>query len=199
MTETANTTEDGTESDAPYYAFKATMVGAPTELRLAPEGIEMNRAGRIVRFAYGDVRRVRLAFRPVTMQSYRFVTEIWGNGPKMTIASCSSRSVVEQTRQDAEYNAFITELHRRLAASGAAVKFQNGSPVVLYWIGVAAIAGLCLAAAVLAVRSLQIESWLSAAIVGAMLLVFLWQAGDFLRRNRPGHYTPDQLPRLVLP
>lgn len=199
MTETADTVEDCAASDVPYYAFKATMVGAPSEFRLLPDAIEMNRGGRVVRFAYGEIRRVRMAFRPVTMQSYRFITEIWGGGPKMVIASCSSRSVVEQTRQDAEYNAFIAELHRRLAASGAAVKFQTGSPVLIYWIGVAAIAGLCLAAAVLAFRSQQIDSWLTAVVVGGMLLVFLWQAGDFLRRNRPGRYVPSALPRLVMP
>ena len=199
MTETADMPEGSLQSDVPFYAFKASMVGAASEFRLLPDAIEMDRGGRVVRFAYGEIRRVRMAFRPVTMQSYRFITEIWGGGPKMVIASCSSRSVVEQTRQDAEYNAFIAELHRRLAVSGRAVKFQTGSPVLIYWIGFAAVTGLCLAAAVLAFRSLQIDSWLTAAIVGGMLLVFLWQAGDFLRRNRPGRYVPGELPRLVLP
>jgi hypothetical protein len=199
MTETALAPESSLDSDAPYYAFKAAMVGGASEFRLQPDAIEMNRGGRIVRFAYRDIRRVRLAYRPVTMQSYRFVTEIWGNGPKMAIASCSSRSIVEQTRQDAEYNAFIAELHRRIAAAGALVKFQTGSPVLLYWAGVAAISGLCVASAVMAFRTLQIDSWQTAAVFGGMLVVFLWQAGGFLRRNMPGRYTPDQLPRLVLP
>ena len=199
MPEIAEPQEAGEESGVPYYSFKPSLAGGIVELRLAPDAIEMSRSGRLVRFAYRDIRRVRLGFRPVTMQSYRFITEIWSGGPKMTIASCSCRSFVEQTRQDAEYNAFIAELHRRIGASGAEVKFQTGSPVLLYWAGVVAVGGLCVTSAILALRSLQIDSWLTAAVVGGMLLVVLWQAGDFLRRNMPRTYTPENPPRLVLP
>ena len=120
MPEIAELQEADGESGVPYYSFKPSLAGGMCELRLLPDAIEMSRSGRLVRFAYRDIRRVRLGFRPVTMQSYRFVTELWSDGPKMTIASCSCRSFVEQTRQDAEYNAFIAELHRRIAASGAA-------------------------------------------------------------------------------
>ena len=32
-----------------------------------------------------------------------------------------------------------------------------------------------------------------------MLGIFLWQTGRFLRRNKPGIYTPDQIPIHALP
>lgn len=187
-------------SDPTRYAYKPSIVGAVSEFQLGPGGIEWNRAGTLVHVPYGDIRRVRLSFRPMTMQSHRFVAEIWAmGGKKLTVASASMRSMFEQTRQDAEYNAFIAELHRRLVPFGSTIRFQSGSPFVLYWIGAAVIAGLCLAAATLVVRSLQAEAWTGAAFIAAILGFFLWQSGGFLRRNRPQLYTPEALPPEALP
>ena len=48
----------------------------------------------------------------MTMQMRRFVTEIWpADGPKLSIASTTWRSLVEQSAQDEAYGAFIRELH----------------------------------------------------------------------------------------
>jgi hypothetical protein len=35
--------------------------------------------------------------------------------------------------------------------------------------------------------------------VTAFLGLFLWQAGNFFRRNRPGPFRPDAIPDSVLP
>ena len=54
------------------------------------------------------------------MQTHRFITEIWSaDNPKIQIVSVSWRSIMEQERLDNAYSAFVTELHRRLAAAGA--------------------------------------------------------------------------------
>lgn len=187
-------------NDSAYYAFKPSLVGATSEFVLQRDALEWNRAGSIVRVPYKDIRRVRLSFRPMTMQSHRFVTEIWAmGGRKLTISSCSMRGMFEQTRQDAEYNVFIGELHRRLVPFANAIRFQSGSPLLLYWAGVVVIAALCFAAATLIVRSLEAETWLGAAFIAGMMGMFLWQTAGFLRRNRPGIYSPAALPRGALP
>jgi hypothetical protein len=186
--------------DATYYAYKPSLIGAPSEFQLDADGIEWRRGDRTLRVAYRDIRRVRLAFRPVTMQSHRFLTEFWSStGVKMTIASTSWRSVMEQERLDADYTAFVTELHRRIAAASGQTIFTSGSPPLLYWPGVAVLAGFMLAAAGLVVHALRMEEWTGAAFVIGMLALFMWQAGNFFRRNRPGIYAPDALPRQVLP
>ena len=105
----------------------------------------------------------------------------------------------EQTRQDAEYNAFIAELHRHLTPFGAAIRFQSGSPLILYWIGAVVIAALCVAAGTLILRSLQAEAWSGALFIAGIMAVFLWQTGGFLRRNKPGTYRPEALPPQALP
>jgi hypothetical protein len=49
------------------------------------------------------------------------------------------------------------------------------------------------------VRALQVEAWGGAAFIAAFLAFFLWQAGAFFHRNRPGTFRPDAVPPQVLP
>lgn len=182
------------------YAFKPSLMGAALEFRLAPDAFEWRKGRQTGRVLYGRIRRIRLAFRPMTMQNHRFVTEVWpADGPKLQIASTSWKSLVEHERLDAAYRAFVTELCRRAGAAGAAVSYETGTPALLYWPGVAVFLGASLAIAALVVRALMIEAWSGAAFIAVFLAVFLWQAGTFFHRNRPGTFRPDAVPPAVLP
>ena len=54
------------------YAYKSSLMGAPFEFRLAPDALEWRKGGIAGRTPYGRIRRIRLSFRPMTMQNYRF-------------------------------------------------------------------------------------------------------------------------------
>src|SRR5215510_14554690 len=182
------------------YSYKPSLMGAAFEARLEPDALAWQAGGRTGRIPYGDIRRLRLSFRPVTMQSQRFLTEIWPTqGPKIVLASCSGRSMFEQERRDAPYAAFVTELHRRLAAAQSSARFDAGSPPLLYWPAVTLFAGVSLSIAALLVRALQLGALGGAAFIAAFLALFLWQAGTFFRRNKPRAYTPDNPPRDLVP
>jgi hypothetical protein len=182
------------------YSYKASAFGAPSEFKLAAQGIECSAGRRSGLLRYDRIDRVRLSFRPVTMQSYRFQAEIWSKDfPKIRIASTSWRGIVEQTRQDEAYTAFIVELHRRLAAASAPVQFSSGTPAVIYCFGLAVFVAAALGLAALAVQALRLGEWAGAAVVGGFLALFLWQLGSFFRRNRPGTYRPESVPGIVLP
>jgi len=182
------------------YVYKSSLMGAPLEFHLAPDTLEWRKGGIAGRTPYGSVRRIRLSFRPMTMQNYRFVTEVWPeSGPKLQIASTSWKSLVEHQRLDAEYRAFVSELSRRVGAAGGNTAFDTGSPAFLYWPGVIVFIGAALAIAALAVRALSEQAWGGAAFVAAFFALFLYQAGNFFRRNRPGTFSPDAVPSLLLP
>jgi hypothetical protein len=51
----------------------------------------------------------------------------------------------------------------------------------------------------LALRALEVGAFAGAAFIGAFLGLFVWQAGGFFRRNRPGTYRPEALPPRLLP
>jgi hypothetical protein len=189
-----------TSGDTLAYAFKSSLMGAPFELRLTPEALEWSQGASNGRVPYGRIRRIRLGYRPMTMQNYRFLGEIWPvDGRKLMIASTSCKSLVEHQRLDAPYRAFVTELCRRTGASGGQTIFQAGSPAVIYWLGVAVFVGAALALAGLIVRALQVAAWSGSAFIVAFLGFFLWQAGNFFRRNRPGLFRPEAVPETVLP
>jgi hypothetical protein len=199
----APSTEDNAPDDKAgelVYAYKPSLMGAPFEFRLTADAFEWRKGMFSGRKPYKDIRRVRLGYRPITMQNYRFLAEVWPvDGPKLQIASTSWKSLVEHERFDGAYRAFVTELSRRIGAAGGATLFQTGSPAFLYWPGVIVLAGAGLALAALIVRALQVEAWGGAAFIAAFLAFFLWQAGTFFHRNRPGTFRPDAVPPSVLP
>jgi hypothetical protein len=156
--------------------------------------------GRTGHARYEDIRRLRLSFRPATLQSQRFLAEIWPDGgPKLQVASTSWRSMVEVERLDAAYAAFLAELHRRMNAVGARTSFETGSPPLIYWPGLALFALVSLALAALIVQGLHAGATSGTVFVAIFLGAFLWQAGTFFRRNRPGNYAPDAIPAAVIP
>jgi hypothetical protein len=191
---------DSPEQRDPAYSHKPSLMGAAWEFRLRSDALDWGVGFREGRIPYRNIRRVRLSFRPVTMQMRRFVTEIWStDGPKLTIASTSWRSLLEQEAKDDAYGAFIRELHRRLAAAGGAATFERGSPAMLYWPGLVIFAGAGLGLAALTARALQEQALAAAALIGGFFALFLWQSGNYFRRNRPGRYRPDALPDDLVP
>jgi hypothetical protein len=188
------------QTDDPTYAFKSSLMGAGFEFRLAVDALEWRRGGQAGRVPYDRIRRIRLSFRPMTMQNYRFLTEIWpASGPKLQIASTSWKSLVEHERLDARYRSFVIELCRRVGAAKDLTSFETGSPVWIYWPGVAVFVAASLGLAGLIVRALITQVWSGAAFVAAFLALFLWQAGNLFSRNRPGVFTPEAVPSRVLP
>jgi hypothetical protein len=184
----------GGESD-PAYAYRASVLGAPFEFQLTGGAIVWNAGRRSGRVPYRRVRRVRMSYRPASMQSHRFLTEIWAEDfPKFKILSCSWKSMVELERLDGPYTAFVGELHRRLVEAGAPVRYEQGATPFAYWPGLVIFVAVSLGFAGLIVRSLQAGALGAVAVVAAFLALFLWQGGSFFRRNRPGLYRPDSLP-----
>jgi hypothetical protein len=192
-------------SDDPLYSYKPSLMGAAWEFRLRPDVLEWRMGRHEGRVPYGRIARVRLSFRPVTMQTRRFVTEVWpAEGRRLSIVSASWRSMVEQETQDQAYGAFIRELHRRIAAaqgqtSREQVSFETGSPAVLYWPGLVIFVAVAATLALLTVRALQVGELAGAAFVGGFFGLFAWQSGQYFRRNRPGRYRPEALPPSLVP
>jgi hypothetical protein len=191
---------DATDRGDPTYAYKPSLLGAPWEFRLTPDALDWSIGRHQGRTPYDRITRVRLSFRPVTMQTRRFLTEIWpAGGPKLSIASSSWKSVLEQEGRDQDYGAFVRELHRRIAAAGARASFETGSPALLYWPGLAVFAVVSFGLAALTLQALQIGAWAGAAFVGGFLALFVWQSGNYFRRNRPGSYRPQAPPEWLVP
>jgi hypothetical protein len=190
----------GEAAERTAFAYRASMFGAAREFRLTGDGLEWTVGRRSGRIPFGAVRRLRMSFKPANMQWQRFLTEVWADGtPKLEIVSTSWKSLVEQERLDQRYTAFVSELHRRIALAAVPARFERGRSPFLYWPSLIVFAGVALVAAMLIVRALQSDAKGGAAFIAVFLALFLWQGGNFFRRNRPGLYRPDALPAELMP
>jgi hypothetical protein len=180
------------------YAYRPSVMGAVREFKLSDDGIDWAAGVRSGHIPYGNIRILRMSYRPTSMQSQRFVTELWAEGaPKLKINSSSWKSMVEQERLDQSYSAFVRELHLRISNVTASARFKQGSRPLIYWPSLVVFVAVALAG--LITRALQIGASGGAAFVGAFLALYLWQGGNFLRRNRPGEFCPGALPKEVMP
>ncbi len=182
------------------YTYRPSLLGSPWEFRLVGDRIDWTNGRKTGRVPFRTLRRVRLSFRPASMQTQRFAAELWADGaPKLEILSSTWKSMVEQERLDKPYAAFIAELHRRIALAAPPARFEQGSHPLLYWPGLIVYIGVSFGLAWLVMRALQAGIEGGAAVIGAFLALFLWQGGNFFRRNRPGFYRPDAPPAELMP
>ena len=202
MTDLSSTTstEPPASDDDPFYSFKVNLGGAPTMLWLRRDGLEWNIGRRSGLVRYDRIRRVRLSYRPATLQAHRFTTELWAaDAPKIQIASTSWQGLTMQQRFDAPYVAFVTELHRRMDAVNSQARFQCGMARAAHLIGLVVVAAAALAFAMLMFKAAQIGEWRTAGIIGVIFAVFGWQIGSYVIRNQPAEYRPAAIPPRVLP
>ena len=182
------------------YTYRASLLGSGWEFSLGPQGIDWTVGDRSGHAPYRGIRRIRMSFRPMSMQTHRFVTEIVAEGaPLLKLASTSWKSLVEQERLDRSYSDFVVELHRRAAAENEHLVCERGRSPLLYWPGLIAFMVMAFTLALLIVRAFQAHAPVAAVLIGIFLALFVWQAASFFRRNRPGTYRADAVPPELLP
>jgi len=182
------------------YAYKASLIGGANHFELTADGLAWRLAGQSGMWRYADISAIRLSYRPISMQAHRFRADIANtSGARLPIISTSWQTAALMVRQDKEYRAFITELHRRIAGAGGRAVLTGGLGSTVYAIGVTLVALLALAMAGLLVRALAIGEFAGALFLIGLAALFGWQVGGFIRRNRPLSYTFAQIPDALLP
>lgn len=182
------------------YSYRPSLMGSPLSFKLTERGIDWDSGSKSGNIPYRSVRRLRMSFRPVSMQQRRYMTELWAEGDaRLVFVSSSWKSLFEQESLAKPYTAFISELHRRLAQSAPSALYQQGTHPLRYWPGLVVLAGVALGLAALTVSALKSETKGAALFIGGFLVLFLWYGGNYFRRNRPGVYHPDAPPAELLP
>ena len=62
------------------YSYRPSLLGAEWNLTLEPDGLAWSAGPRSGFTRYAAVARMRMAYRPMSMQMTRFMTEIWAPG-----------------------------------------------------------------------------------------------------------------------
>ena len=191
------------ETQAPSdlsYAYKASLVGSAHQFALEDDAVVWQAGRRSGRWRYADIVGVRMSYRPMSMQTRRFRTDLeHRGGDRIAVMSTTWQTVTLMVAQDRDYCAFILELHRRLAAQGHRVMLVGGINPVVHTIGLAGVALLSIAIAGLLARAIATHAYGGALFIAGFAALFAWQIGGFLVRNKPRRYTFDALPQDLLP
>jgi hypothetical protein len=182
------------------YAYKASLIGSAHQFELTDAGLMWEVAGRSGIWAYTDIAAIRLSYRPVSMQSRRFRADIESaRGRRIAVLSTTWQTVSLMTPQDHGYRAFITELHRRMAEAGSKAALIGGIGPKAYAAALVLLSLLSVAMAGLLARALFTGEFTGALFLVGFALLFAWQIGGFVKRNRPRGYAFGDLPDGLLP
>jgi hypothetical protein len=182
------------------YAYKASLIGSAHEFELTGAGLSWQARGKSGVWPYADIAAIRLSYRPVSMQSRRFRADIESAAAqRIVILSTSWQTVALMAPQDADYRAFITQLHARMRQAGSKAALIGGIGPKTYAAGVVLLALVAIAIAGLLVRAIATGEWAGGLFLIGFAALFTWQIGGFVLRNRPQAYTFDHLPQALLP
>lgn len=150
---------------------------------------------------YDGISEVRLAYTPTRAATNRYRAQIlFREGGMAELLNTHYAGVLDFPEKNAEYNAFLAELHRRLAARGKDVRYARGNSTAAY-VGNWLLTIFIFAMLALVVLFL-IPNWGGTWIVFAklaLILVFIPVLVRYMQRARPGTYDPLNLPTDVLP
>jgi hypothetical protein len=200
MVSIASDVPGGQADAATRYAFKASLIGAAHQFELTGDGLSWRIAGKSGVWPYAGISAIRLSYRPVSMQSRRFRADI-GNadGGRIAIVSTSWQSAALMAPQDHDYRAFLTQLHARMAVAGSTAALIGGLTPRIYAAAVILLTLVAIAMSGLFMRAVVTGEFAGALFLVGFAILFAWQVGGFIRRNRPRAYTFDDLPAALLP
>jgi hypothetical protein len=190
----------GGRAPATSYAYKQSLIGRAHRFELTEQGLAWHIAGRSGMWPYPEIAAVRLSYRPVSMQSRRFRADIINaDGARLVILSTTWQTATLMAPQDRDYRAFIVELHSRMAGSGSRAILTGGLRPKVHTAAMVCVTLLAAAMAGLLLRSMVTGEWAGALFLVGFALLFAWQVGGFVTRNRPLTYSFDDLPKGLLP
>jgi hypothetical protein len=182
------------------YAYKASLIGPAHQFELADAGLSWRLARRSGVWAYSDIAAVRLSYRPVSMQAHRFRADIrHADGARLTILSTSWQTAALMTPQDHSYRIFIEQLHTRMKAAGSCAALTGGLSRSSYTAALSLLVLLAIAIGGLVIRAIATGQLAGALFIAGFAMLFGWQVGGFIRRNRPQAYAFHELPESLLP
>src|SRR5262245_1216832 len=182
------------------YAYKASVAGSPQSFELTGQGLSFHTGFRSGVWRYGDIERIRLTYRPVSMLQHRFRADIrHRDGKTLKIVSATWAGIVAMTPQNDSYRAFIADLHRRVAAEGRDVECVAGLQPIAYAMAIVSFGAIMLAIAALLVRALVMGEFVAALFLLGFAVWSGWYIGGWMTRNTPQRYEPEHVPDQLLP
>jgi hypothetical protein len=183
------------------YTHRPNAFAGERTYALSDDALVVDEAGQSLNGAFYDgISEVRLAFTPTRFARIRYRAQIvYRDGGMAELYNTHFEGVGDFAERNAEYAAFLTELHRRLAAKGKDVRYVRGNSTAAYvanWLlTIFIFAMLALAFVLLMAWGL---GWIAVVKI-AIILFFIPTLIRYMMRAKPATYDPLAIPRDVLP
>lgn len=194
----ASSRRQGAASGHPlHYSYKPSLVGAASQFELRESGLWSSVFGKSGVWPYDRIAKINLSYRPVYMQSHRFRADVENaDGKHVRIYSTSWQTPALLSPQDQDYRTFLTQLHRRVAAT---TTLSAGVTSTIYFMGLGFVAIVMIALTALMIRGLIVGQFVAVLFLLGFGALFIWKVGGFFHRNKPRTYVADNLPKDLLP
>ncbi len=188
-------------NDPTVYRLRANAFVKPRTYRLTEDALAWEEDdGKSGGVPYDDIAEVRLAFAPTRIATNRYRARIlFRKGGMAELFNTDYLGFADFAEHNAEYVAFLTELHRRLVEHGSNVTFRQGNSIAGYVLNVAFTVFVFV---MIALAFVLLFSWGGpwvAIVKLAIVLFFVPLLVRYIRRARPATYDPLALPSAVLP
>jgi hypothetical protein len=167
---------------------------------IVPWALDAIERGGPARFAYGDVKELRLCFDPTRFDTARHRCDLrLFNGGKVTLFSTCYLGVADFEDRAASYVPLVRALVARVAAASASCRFRAGKGRAAYW--AEHIFLLVMAAMLVFVlfafggQGLSELVWAKLAITASFIPVMLL----YTRKNWPREFKPSAIPADAMP
>lgn len=200
MEPTLPTSLPGDSSSNPAYSFRPSLIGPAFHYELTEQGLSWRMGARSGLWPYEGIARIRLSFRPTSMQARRYRADIRNaDGRMIAVISASWQTAALLAPQDSPYRRFMLELHARIARAGGQPELLAGVTRPAYVTAMMATGLVYAALAGLFVRAVFVAEVAGMLFLAGFAALFGWKVGGALYRNRPRRYRLDEVPRDLLP
>ncbi|HRE64937.1 MAG TPA: hypothetical protein PKU77_14195 [Ferruginibacter sp.] len=158
--------------------------------------VEENKEDKII--SYKDIKSIRLSFILDRMGPENFLCTIKSPAGYTSITSSSYVSFANFNRNKEDYSIFVKELIKNATLANPSIQLISGSSKASYFLTITMMVVFAIAIALLFYfigESISSITWVNFAIV--LLSVPMMIA--YIRKNKPGNFSADNIPEKLLP
>lgn len=183
------------------YRSRASVLEDEATWTLAPDALERVAAGApALRLPYRDIAELRLVYDPTRFDTNRYRCDLTTvGGRRATLRSTHYVSLGDFEDRAASYSPFVRELVRRVGEAAPRCRFRAGKRAWVFWAEHIFLLTmlLLLAGVLMAIGNFPLPT--IAAIKLAIIATYIPIAIKYARRNWPRAFSPDDVPRDLLP
>lgn len=181
------------------YAFRSSALDkGETTFQLSDAALEIVRPESSSVIAFSEIKKVRLYHDPTRFAMNKYQCDLTlQNGATIVLKSVHYRGIADFEDRGTAYSAFIRELHERLK-NFPGITFHSGNQPGCFAGNMVILIGtiILVAAALFYMGAPTTLGGIFKLMVVGVLAMF---SVRYMKKNKPAHYSPDQIPDRVLP